>query len=143
MLPSLSGNGFHSFLVVAARRELPPSSSGVVGTPLEEEEEEGTGSMLRWAWSETWGGAGGAFLEMERKKRLRTFEGERLGWCCKSCKSLEMEVVSDLSDRFAAKTAAMRRMRGGAEEGGEEEGGGWREKKREEEFRLRRVLVGQ
>lgn len=96
------------------RRE-PRSSSGVVGAPLEDEEDEGgcSSELLRRL---TTGSTGLLLREMERKKRARA--GFTVAWLCaeRLWSALEEaaveEAASDLSGRLEAKTAAIRRMGG-------------------------------
>ena len=103
----------------ALRRE-PRSSSGVVGAPLEDEDEEGgcSSELLRRF---TTGSTGLLFREMERKKRVWGFAGSFL-WACGAEwlsgaeDAAVEEAASDLSERLEAKTAAIRRM-GGTYEG--------------------------
>lgn len=112
--PSLESAGWESQALGARKRER-RSSSGVVGAPLEEEDEEGgwRSELLRRS---TTGSTGLDFREMERKK---PFFDEDLVVCCEWSVLVEgaVDAASDLSERFAAKTAAMRRMgrRGGGE----------------------------
>ena len=101
----------------------PWSSSGVVGAPLEEDEEDGgwKSALLRRLRS---GSTGLLFRERDRKKR---FEAGALAgwwvWCVVEEAAVE-EAASDLSERLEAKTAAIRRMGGTKGEERSRVGGG-------------------
>ena len=92
------------------RRRERRSSSGVVGAPLEDEEDEGGWrSVLLRRW--TTGSVGFDFLEMDRKKRVLVDFVVR-SVLAEGAVDGAVEAASDLSERFPAKTAAMRRMDG-------------------------------
>ena len=99
------------------RRE-PRSSSGVVGAPLDEEDEEGGWKSPLWRLLRA-GSAGLLLREMDRKKRLE--EDFAVACVCSVVvEAAEEEAASDLS-RLEEKTAAIRRIGGTWKRGGAEE----------------------
>lgn len=103
----MGGRVDHTLEVETLRRE-PRSSSGVVGAPLDDEDEDG-GWKSRLLRELRTGSTGLLLREMDRKKRLEDFAVACV--CSVVVEAAEEEAASDLS-RLEEKTAAIRRMGG-------------------------------
>ena len=112
----MGGSGDHTLEVETLRSE-PRSSSGVVGAPLEDDEEDGgwKSPLLRLLKA---GSTGLLLREMDRKKRLEDFAVVCV--CSVVVEAAEEEAASDLS-RLEEKTAAIRRIGGTWKRGGAKE----------------------